>query len=121
MTKMGIRTQALAVRPASCCVPIAGPDVGPGEAEAAAGLFRALADPNRVRLVNMLANAGDAVCVCDLTERIGLSQGTVSFHLKKLFGSGLIDREQRGTWAYYSLNRAALASVADVFVEGVSR
>ena len=53
--------------------------------------------------MNLLANAAEPVCVCDFMPQLGLSQGTVSFHLKKLLDVGLLDREQRGTWAYYSL------------------
>ncbi len=108
--------------PAACCAPLAGPDITPQEAEQAATLFKALADPNRVRLVNLLANATEPVCVCDLTDDIRLAQGTVSFHLKKLRSAGLIDRDQRGTWAYYSLNREAMGRLADVFkMEGGTR
>ena len=89
-----------------------------GLSEAEAGrlerVFKALADPHRVRIVNLLANAGDSVCVCDITDAVGLSQPTISFHLKKLVNSGLLDREKRGTWAYYSLNQSALGRLADV-------
>jgi ArsR family transcriptional regulator len=67
--------------------------------------------------VNLLANAADPVCVCDFMPRLGLSQGTVSFHLKKLLDVGLLEREQRGTWAYYSLNREGLERLADVLTK----
>jgi ArsR family transcriptional regulator len=63
----------------------------------------------------MLANAEEPVCVCEFLPHLGLSQGTVSFHLKKLLDVGLLDREQRGTWAYYSLKREALAGLAVAF------
>jgi ArsR family transcriptional regulator, arsenate/arsenite/antimonite-responsive transcriptional repressor len=106
------------LRPAQCCAPLVAPDIEPAEAELTARLFKALADPNRVRMVSILANAAEPVCVCDLTADIGLVQGTVSFHLKKLLEAGLIDREQRGTWAYYSLNRGALRRVSEIFTEG---
>ena len=66
--------------------------------------------------MNVLANAPEAVCVCDLMPQLGLSQGTVSFHLKKLLDVGLLEREQRGTWAYYSLKRDGLGRLADVFL-----
>ena len=101
--------------PAACCTPLVSPKIAPGQAELAAHLFKALADPHRVRIVNMLANSPDPVCVCEITPRLGLAQGTVSFHLKKLLTAGLIEREQRGTWAYYSLRREALAQLSDVF------
>ena len=86
------------------------------EAEATATLFRALADPARVRIVNALAtsDAGEGVCVCNLVEPLGLSQPTVSHHMKKLVDAGLIQREQRGKWAYYSLKRDAVAKLAAV-------
>ena len=97
-----------------CCGPVGAVGLTDAEVEATAQLFKALSDPHRVRIVNLLANAGEAVCVCDITDLIGLSQPTVSFHLKKLVSSGLLDREKRATWAYYSLNRKALDQLADV-------
>jgi ArsR family transcriptional regulator len=89
--------------PAACCVPIGRDGMSDGDAAATAALFKALGDPHRVRVVNLLAVSGEPICVCDLTERLGLSQPTVSFHMKKLVDAGLLDREQRGVWAYYSL------------------
>jgi ArsR family transcriptional regulator len=85
------------------------------EARTSAIVFKSIADPHRVRIVNLLATAGEPLCVCDLTPLLGLSQPTVSFHLKKLVHAGLLDREQRGVWAYYSLNREALERLAIVF------
>jgi ArsR family transcriptional regulator len=67
-----------------------------------------------VRIVNLLATSGEQVCVCNLIEPLGLSQPTVSHHLKKLLDAGLVDREQRGRWAYFSLNRDALRTLAAV-------
>jgi ArsR family transcriptional regulator len=98
--------------PALCCAPVAAPRLGDAEAEATADVFKALADPHRVRIVNLLANSDDSVCVCDITDVIGLSQPTVSFHLKKLVDSGLLRREQRGTWGFYSLDREAMDRVS---------
>jgi ArsR family transcriptional regulator len=94
-----------ATSPAAVCLPLAAPAISAAEAEATAAVFKALADPHRVRIVNRLANSTAPVCVCDLTEPLGLSQPTVSHHLKKLVQAGLLNREQRGTWAYYSLDR----------------
>jgi ArsR family transcriptional regulator len=99
---------------AVCCTPVAAPDITPEEAETLTTVFKALADPNRVRIVNLLANADQPVCVCDFVPVLGISQPTVSFHLAKLLRAGLVDREQRGTWAYYSLDRAALARISEV-------
>jgi ArsR family transcriptional regulator, arsenate/arsenite/antimonite-responsive transcriptional repressor len=107
--------------PARCCVPIAAPRLGEAEAEATADVFKALADPHRVRIVNLLANSDEPVCVCDITDVIGLSQPTVSFHLKKLVDSGLIQREQRGTWGFYSLDSEAMDSVSAVVNLGGKR
>jgi ArsR family transcriptional regulator len=87
------------------------------EAIATAELFKALSDPARVRIVNVIATSGEPVCVCELIEPLGLSQPTVSHHLKKLVEVGLLEREQRGKWAYFSLRRDAvetLAAVADL-------
>ena len=78
-------------------------------------MFKALADPHRVRIVNLLANSTEPVCVCDFMPPLGLAQGTVSFHLKKLLDVGLLEREQRGTWAYYSLRPDALARLSILF------
>src|SRR5438105_14532274 len=89
--------------PVACCTPVAAPGITSSQAGALAAVFKALADPHRVRIVNLLANAAEPVCVCDLVPALGLAQGTVSFHLKKLLSAGLLDRERRGTWAYYSL------------------
>jgi ArsR family transcriptional regulator, arsenate/arsenite/antimonite-responsive transcriptional repressor len=82
------------------------------EAAATAALFKVLGDLARVRIVNLLATSGEPACVCELVPALGLSQPTVSHHLKKLADAGLLDREQRGTWAYYSLNRDAAERVA---------
>ena len=89
--------------PAATCVPIAYEGMSKQDAEATASVFKALADPARVRVLNVLAASGEPVCVCHLTDLLELSQPTVSFHMKKLVDAGLLDREQRGVWAYYSL------------------
>ena len=101
----------------ACCAPLSAPVLSDEEAVATAELFKALADPARVRIVNLLATAGEPVCACNLNEPVGLSQPTVSHHLKKLVDAGLLEREQRGKWAYFSLKRDAvekLAAVADL-------
>ena len=103
--------------PIACCAPLGASSLSDDEAGATAALFRALGDPGRVRIVNVLATSRSPVCVCDLTEPLGLSQPTVSHHLKKLVDAGLLAREQRGKWAYFSLKRDAvdkLAAVADL-------
>jgi ArsR family transcriptional regulator, arsenate/arsenite/antimonite-responsive transcriptional repressor len=98
--------------PAACCTPLATPSLSDDQAEATARVFKALADPHRVKIINLLATSPEPVCVCEFTEPLGLSQPTVSHHLKKLLDAGLLEREQRGTWAYYSLRRDALGGLA---------
>ena len=99
---------------AACCASLGAPSLSDDQAATTARLFKALADPHRVRIVNLLATSPDAVCVCEFTGPLGLSQPTVSHHLKKLVQAGLLHRAQRGTWAYYSLNRDALGRLAAV-------
>jgi ArsR family transcriptional regulator len=97
---------------AACCAPLDAAALSTDQAVATATLFRALADPHRVRIVNLLATSPDPICVCDLTGPLGISQPTVSHHLKKLTAAGLLTREQRGTWAYYSLDVDAMRRLA---------
>jgi ArsR family transcriptional regulator len=84
-------------------------------AEDLARLLKAIADPARLQVVSLLrsAEAGEA-CVCDLTSPLGLSQSTVSHHLKILADAGLVRRERRGTWAYYSLIPEGMSRVSDL-------
>jgi ArsR family transcriptional regulator len=108
----------VSTEPVECCAPLAAPTLSDAEAQATAELFKALGDPARVRILNTLATAGgEPVCVCNMIEPLGLSQPTVSQHMKKLLDAGLVEREQRGKWAYFSLKRDAvekLALVADL-------
>lgn len=99
---------------AECCRPLDDDALTTDDAAATAALFKALGDPARVRIVNLLARNPDPVCVCELTPVIGLSQPTVSHHLKKLVQAGLLEREQRGVWAYYRLDRDAFERAASV-------
>ena len=101
----------------ACCAPLGAPALDEDEAVATAELFKTLGDPARVRIVNLLATSSEPVCACELYEPLGLSQPTVSHHLKKLTDAGLLEREQRGKWAYFALRRDAvekLAAVADL-------
>ena len=107
---------------AVCCAPLGAPALSDDQAEATARLFKALADPHRIKIVNLLATSPEPVCVCEFTGPLGLRQPTVSHHLKKLMDAGLLDREQRGTWAYYSLRRDALGDLAAALdLQGVTR
>ena len=102
--------------PIACCAPLEAPVLSDAEASASAAVFAALGDPARVRIVNLLATSEASVCVCELVQPLSLSQPTVSHHLKKLTDAGLLEREQRGRWAYYSLSgeaRERLASLLD--------
>lgn len=97
-----------------CCVPRVTSSLSLEEAERAARVFKALGDPTRVRLLSLIAAGRDGeACICDLTDPVGLSQGTVSHHMKLLAEAGLVTREQRGKWAYFSLNGAAMDAAAD--------
>ncbi|MCS5733396.1 ArsR/SmtB family transcription factor [Herbiconiux daphne] len=99
----------------ACCTPIANADaaITPQQAELVARTLKALADPARLRLLSMVAaHDGAEACVCDLTEPLGLSQPTVSHHLKVLVDAGFLTRSKRATWAYYRLVPGSLDAVA---------
>lgn len=103
--------------PIVCCQPLAAPSLTDEEAEWTATVFKALGDPARVKIVNLLARSGSPVCACEFEGALKLSQPTVSHHLKKLTEAGLLQREQRGRWAYFSIEHDAvetLAAVADL-------
>ena len=102
------------MEPVACCGPLGAATLSAAEAAATAEVFKALADPARVRIVNVLATSGEPVCVCHLIEPLGLSQPTVSHHLKRLTEAGLLAREQRGKWAYFSLRREAVETLSAV-------
>lgn len=96
-----------------CCVPISSEAMTEEEALRLEQVFKALADRHRVRIINRLVVAApEAVCVCDLEELIGLRQSSVSYHLKQLRDAGIIEREKRGSFAYYSLAPGALEGFA---------
>lgn len=108
--------------PVKCCAPLVAPVLSDNEAEATAALFRALADPARVKIVNTLAISDEPVCICELIEPLELSQPTVSHHMKKLLDAGIVEREQRGKWAYFSLKPDAVETLAAVTdLKGVAR
>jgi len=86
----------------ACCPEVLSAPLGAEEAEDVAAALRVVADPARLRLLSLISNSeGAEACVCNLTEPLGLSQPTVSHHLKVLADAGLLEREQRGRWAYY--------------------
>lgn len=99
---------------AACCSPVTGGVLDVQSAERLAHLFKALADPTRVRLLSLIAATdGGQACICDLTAPVALSQPTVSHHMKLLADAGLVTREQRGKWAYYRVVPETLRSIAD--------
>ncbi len=98
-----------------CCVPLLREPLTPDQAAGLARTLKALADPTRLRLVSMVAaHEGGEACVCDLTEPLGLTQPTVSHHLKILVDAGIFTRDKRGVWAYYALRPAALSALAAI-------
>jgi len=102
---------------AACCNPITGTVLDSAAAERLAGALKALGEPTRLRLVSLItAHQGAEACVCDLTDSVGLSQPTVSHHLKVLVDAGLLEREQRGKWAYYRLVPGVLGVLASMLV-----
>jgi ArsR family transcriptional regulator len=82
-----------------CCRPL--------DAEGTAEVFKALSEPARLKIVELLASSDGPVCACEFIPALGLTQATVSHHLKKLTDAGLLEREQRGKWAYFSLKEEA--------------
>lgn len=103
----------------ACCAPLVTETITAEQAEVLAARIKALADPARLRLVSLLAaSPGGEACQCDLTEPLGLSQPTVSHHLKVLYQAGLVSKEKRSTWVYYSVVPEALSTIADVLTPG---
>lgn len=106
----------------SCCAPLHREPLSPEDAVGLAGVLKAIADPARLRLLSLVAGQADGeMCGCDLTEPLGLSQPTVSHHLKTLVEAGLLHREKRGVWAYYRLVPGALDDVARVLTSTAQR
>jgi ArsR family transcriptional regulator len=109
------RSAALPLADVACCQPLVRQPLTAAEATDLARTLKAIADPARLRLLSMIAaHEGGEACVCDLTEPLGLSQPTVSHHLKVLADAGLVNRDKRGVWAYFTVNRQALDNVSDV-------
>ena len=98
----------------ACCSPVTGGVLDTDAAERLARMFKALGDPTRVRLLSLIAAHADGeACICDLTVPVGLSQGTVSHHMKILSEAGLVSRDQRGKWAYYRVVESTLTDLSD--------
>jgi len=106
----------------NCCAPLLREPITAGQAAGLARLLKALADPTRLRLVSMVAaHDGGEACVCDLTAPLGLTQPTISHHLKILVEAGIFTRDKRGVWAYYSLVPAALSALSAVLQPAVAQ
>lgn len=111
------RASALPIVDVACCVPLVRRPLSAAAATDLARTLKAIADPARLRLLSLIAaHEGGEACVCDLVEPLGLAQPTVSHHLKVLVEAGLVTRDKRGVWAYFTLVPGALDSLADVFV-----
>jgi ArsR family transcriptional regulator len=107
---------ALPLIDVACCAPLLREPLSAVAAIDLAHTLKALADPARLRLLSMVAaHHGGEACVCDLTEPLGLTQPTVSHHLKVLVEAGLLTRDKRGVWAYYAIVPGTLDSLAAVF------
>jgi ArsR family transcriptional regulator len=105
----------------ACCAPLVRAPLGAEDAIRLATALKAIADPARLRLLSLVAaHEGGEACVCDLVEPLGLSQPTVSHHLKVLVDAGLLTREKRGVWAYFTLVPGALDSLASVLTTTTS-
>lgn len=110
-----LRSVSLPLVDLACCAPLVRAPLDARTAVDLARTLKALADPARLRLLSLVAaHDGQEACVCDLTEPLGLSQPTVSHHLKVLLDAGLLTREKRGVWAYFSLVPGALDSLGAV-------
>ncbi|QCX27676.1 ArsR/SmtB family transcription factor [Nocardioides jishulii] len=102
----------------ACCSPVTDGVVTDNAAAALAKMFKALSDPARVKLISLIAASPDGeACICDLTEPVGLSQPTVSHHIKLLVDAGLATREQRGKWAYYRVEGNTLTALASALTQ----
>jgi ArsR family transcriptional regulator len=98
----------------ACCRPLTAADLSDDEITAASELFQLLADPARLKIINLLASSDQGVCACDFQPELGLTQATVSHHLKKLTDAGLLHRKQLGKWACFTLNREATKGLAEL-------
>src|SRR5712691_11191033 len=105
-----------------CCAPVLQAPLSGDEASQLASALRVLADPARLRIVSLIAARPDGeACVCHLTEPLGLSQPTVSHHLKVLHEAGLLERDQRGRWVHYRILPERLAVLRDAFAPGTAQ
>jgi ArsR family transcriptional regulator, arsenate/arsenite/antimonite-responsive transcriptional repressor len=108
-----VRVTALPV--IQCCAPLNGSPLTEANATELESVFKALADRHRVKIINrLLAGDGEAVCVCEFQEMLDLKQSSVSYHLKQLLDAGIVTREKRGSFAFFSLSDGALERMSDL-------
>lgn len=107
----------LATPTQACCTRGESEPLSRRNAEELALLLKAVADPTRLQLISLIgASANSEACVCDLAEALGLSQPTISHHLRVLSTAGVLSREQRGTWAWFRLNSERLREISDLLI-----
>jgi ArsR family transcriptional regulator, arsenate/arsenite/antimonite-responsive transcriptional repressor len=112
-----VEPPAITIPPDLCCAPLLRAALDEDQAADLAELLKALADPVRLRLVSIIATAESGeVCACDLPALVDRTQPTVSHHLSLLVKAGVLEREQRGKWAWFRLRREQLAALGDVLV-----
>jgi ArsR family transcriptional regulator, arsenate/arsenite/antimonite-responsive transcriptional repressor len=99
---MAVTRRTVTLDPVACCTPVRAEALGEADAERLAHSFAALSDPIRLRLLSFITSSGAQVCACDLVEPSGRSQPTVSHHMKILVDAGLVTREKRGLWVWYT-------------------
>lgn len=98
-----------------CCSPLLAGKLTPEEAVQLAVLFRVLGEPARLQMLSLIAvQPNQEVCACELVETLGLSQPTISHHLKVMYEAGLLEKERRGTWIYYRIVQNQLTTLRDV-------
>jgi len=115
ITASDLQTRTVLPLADECCTPLLRQPITASQATNLARLLKALADPTRLRLVSMVAaHEGGEACVCELTEPLGLTQPTISHHLKILVDAGVFTRDKRGVWAYYALVPSALDALSAV-------
>ncbi|MCL2787043.1 MAG: metalloregulator ArsR/SmtB family transcription factor [Micrococcales bacterium] len=104
-----------------CCTPPTSGTLTETDAARLAGVFRALGDPARLTMLSIIATAHNhEACICELTEATGLAQSTVSHHMRQLADVNLVTREQRGKWAYFTPNLAALDAATRALAQHAS-
>lgn len=112
----------IGAREGACCEPLAREPLPPAGADELAPLFKAVADPMRLRLLSLIAcHDGGESCVCDLLEAFDVTAPSVSYHLKILREAGLISSQRRGTWVYYRVNPDVMARMSAVLAPPAAR